>query len=222
MAVPIAALPVHDRPRERLLALGAGALSDQELLAILLRSGARGAGATDLAARLLANHGGVHALASVKPEELAATTGIGLAKAASLVAAFELGRRAAHPEEQVLIRSAEDVARVARRYLDGQRRERVLVLVCDASNNLKHTVVVSEGSIDRSLVPVREILNAVLRHDGRAFALAHNHPGGSCKPSPADERATQEVREAAGVVGVRFLGHVVLSASGWATINSGG
>lgn len=219
MAVPIAALPVHDRPRERLLALGAGALSDQELLAILLRSGTRGASATDVAAGLLSNHGGVHALASVKPEELAATAGIGLAKAASLVAAFELGRRAAHPEEQVPIRSAEDVVRVARRHLDGQRRERVLILVCDGSNSLKHTVVVSEGSIDRSLVPVREILNAVLRHDGRGFAVAHNHPSGSCEFSGADKRVTQKVRAAADVVGLRFLGHVVLSAGGWATIS---
>ncbi|MGI9016997.1 MAG: JAB domain-containing protein [Euzebya sp.] len=220
MAVPIAALPVHDRPRERLLALGAGALNDQELLAILLRSGTRGVGATELAAGLVLDHGGVHGLASVKPEELAATAGIGLAKAASLVAAFELGRRAAHPEEQVVIGSAEDVVRVARRHLDGQRRERVVVLVCGASNNLRRTIVVSEGSIDRSIVPVREILNAVLRHDGRAFALAHNHPSGNYEPSAADERATREVRDAATLVGLRFLGHVVLSAGGWASVNS--
>jgi DNA repair protein RadC len=183
MATPMSALPVQDRPRERLLALGAGALSDQELLAILLRSGTRGPSATGLAAALLSAHGGVHGLASVKPEELAAISGVGLAKATALVAAFELSRRAAHPEGQVLIRSAEDVMRVARRHLDGQRRERVVVLVCDASNRLRHTVVVSEGSIDRSMVPVREILNAVLCHDGRAFGLAHNHPSGSCGPA---------------------------------------
>lgn len=218
MAVPMAALPVNDRPRERLLALGAGALSDRELLAILLRSGTRGLGATELAAGLLSDHGGVHGLASVKPEELASTAGIGLAKAASLVAAFELGRRAAHPAEQVVIRSAEDVVRVARCQLDGQRRERVLVLVCDASNNLRQTVVVAEGSIDRSQVPVREILNAVLRHDGRAFALAHNHPGGNCEPSAADERATRDIHDGATVVGIRFLGHVVLAGDSWSSI----
>lgn len=221
MAVPIAALPVHDRPRERLLALGAGALSDQELLAILLRSGTRGTGATELAAGLLSEHGGVHGLASVRPEELAATAGIGIAKAASLVAAFELGRRAAHPEERILIRSAEDVVRVARRNLDGQRRELVVVLVCDASNHLRRTVVVSEGSTDRSLVPVREILNAVLRHDGRSFALAHNHPSGSSEPSAADERATRRVCDAAGVVGLRFLGHVVVAKDGtWSGVTA--
>ncbi|WP_462288130.1 JAB domain-containing protein [Nostocoides sp.] len=193
-------------------------LSDQELLAILLRSGTRGTGAPELAASLLSAHGGVHGLASVLPEELAAATGVGLAKAASLVAAFELGRRAGHPEEKVVIRSAEDVVRVARRHLDGQRRERVVVLVCDASNRLTHTIVVSEGSVDRSAVPVREILNAVLRHDGRAFALAHNHPSGNAEPSSADVQATADVQDAAGVVGLRFLGHVVVAHKAWVQV----
>lgn len=220
MATTMSALPVQDRPRERLLALGAGALSDQELLAILLRSGTRGTGATELAASLLSTHGGVHGLASARSEELAAATGVGLAKAAALVAAFELGRRAAHPEEKVVIQSADDVVRVARRHLDGQRRERVVVLVCDSSNRLRHTVAVSEGSIDRSAVPVREILNAVLRHDGRAFALAHNHPSGNPEPSSADKQATTVVQDAAGVVGLRFLGHVVVTADGWAAVSS--
>jgi DNA repair protein RadC len=218
MATSMSALPIQDRPRERLLALGAGALSDQELLAILLRSGTRGTGATGLAASLLSAHGGVHGLASLRPEELATTTGIGLAKAASLVAAFEVGRRAAHPEEGVVIRSAEDVVQVARRHLDGQRRERVVVLVCDASNRLRHTVVVSEGCLDRSLVPVREILNAVLRHDGRAFALAHNHPSGTADPSVADQRATNEVQKAARMVGLRFLGHVLVAGACWTEV----
>jgi DNA repair protein RadC len=220
MAVPISALPEHDRPRERLLARGAGALSDQELLAILLRSGTRGASATDLAASLLRDHGGLRGLASAKPEELAANAGVGLAKATALVAAFELGRRADHPHEAIVIRSAEDVASVARLELNGQRRERVLVLICDGANRLRQTVVVSEGSIDRSLVPCREILNAVLRHDGRALALAHNHPAGDCQPSASDVQATKRVRDAAEIVGLRFLGHVVLAGDSWATVNS--
>ena len=89
------------------------------------------------------------------------------------------------------------------------------MLVCDTSNRLRQRVVVSEGSIDRALVPVREILNAVLRHDGRAFAIAHNHPGGDPKPSEADRRATAAVKDAARMVGLRFLGHVVVAADGW-------
>lgn len=219
MAVPMSAVPASDRPRERLVARGSGALSEQELLALLLRSGTRGVSATDLAASLLAEYGGLRGLAAARPEELATRAGVGLAKAASLVAAFELGRRADHPDEATVIRSAEDVARVARRELDGQRRERVVVLVCDSANRLRQITVVSEGSIDRSLVPVREILNAVLRHDGRAFALSHNHPSGDPAPSTADRRATADVRDAATVVGLRFLGHVVIAGTTWASVS---
>lgn len=218
MGTLMSAVPANDRPRERLVARGSGALSDQELLAILLRSGTRGSSATDLATSLLSHYGSLRYLASAKPEELAAKTGVGLAKATALVAAFELGRRANHPDEPIVIRSAGDVARVARRDLDGHRRERVVVLICDSANRLLQTVVVSEGSIDRSLVPVREILNAALRHDGRAFAVAHNHPGGDPEPSRADRRATAELTAAASVVGLRFLGHVLITSRDWQSI----
>jgi DNA repair protein RadC len=157
-------------------------------------------------------------LASAKPEELAAKAGVGLAKATALVAAFELGRRADQPDEPIVIRSAEDVARVARLELGGQRRERVVVLICDSGNRLRRSVIVSEGSIDRSLIPVREILNAVLRHDGRAFAIAHNHPGGQVEPTDADRQATRDVQCAAGTVGLRFLGHVVVHKDTWCVV----
>ncbi|HVM15329.1 MAG TPA: DNA repair protein RadC [Egibacteraceae bacterium] len=210
MAVPMAAVPVHERPRERLLVRGPEALTERELLAIILRSGTRGASAIDLSTRLLAEYGGLRLLASARPEELAARTGIGTTKAASLVAAFELGRRADVDQGRPVLRCADDVAEIALRELGGLRRERVLVFVCDAANRLRQTVTVSEGSIDKSLVPVREVLNAVLRHDGRAFAIAHNHPSGDPQPSPADLRATDELRSAAAVVGLRFLGHVIV------------
>lgn len=219
MAVPMAAVPLHERPRERLLARGAGALTERELLAILLRNGTRGMSAIDLASSLLAEYGSLRALATARPEELVAVDGIGAAKAASLVAAFELGRRTDADVEPIVLRSAEDVARVARRELDGLRRERVLVLVCDAANRLRQTVTVSEGSIDKSLVPVREILNAVLRHDGRAFAIAHNHPSGDPSPSESDRKVTVEMRHAAGLVGLRFLGHSVVSSTSWRSVS---
>lgn len=220
MSAPRQAVPAGDRSRERLLAHGPGALSDQELLALLLQPGSREIGAMDLANDLLADQGSLGDLSSAMPEELVAIAGIGPAKAAALVAAFELGRRVDGPVDRVHIRSPEDVVRVARRYLDGQRRERVVLLICDAANRLRRTVVVSEGALDRSLVPIRETLNAVLRHDGRAFALAHNHPSGGSEPSRADQRVTQELNKAANVLGLRFLGHVVVAPGGvWDSIN---
>jgi DNA repair protein RadC len=215
MATVMAAVPPHERPRERLLARGAEALSERELLALVLRNGAPGQSALDIAAELLADYGCLAALASARPEELAAKRGIGDAKAVALIAAFQLGRRVRAGNSDAVLRSAEDIANVARRELAGLRRERVLVLVCDGANRLRRTVVVSEGSIDRSLAPVREILNAVLRHDGRAFALAHNHPDGDPTPSDTDHRVTTEITAGAKVVGLRFLDHVVVAGDHW-------
>lgn len=219
MSVVMAAVPPHERPRERLLARGAEALADRELIALVLRNGAPDTSALDLAAELLADFGSLERLAQARPEELAAKRGIGVAKAAALVAAFHLARRAeASVAGPVTLRTAEDVARVATRELRGARRERVIVLVADAANRLQRTVVVSDGAIDRSLVPVREILNAVLRHDGRAFAIAHNHPSGDAAPSDADRRATADVATAARAAGLRFLGHVVVAGVDWRSV----
>jgi len=220
MAVLMASVSPHDRPRERLLARGAETLSERELLALVLGNGPQGLSSLDLAAELLAEHGGLRGLAAARPEELVTRRGIGFAKAAALVAAFQLARRVGNQvDAPVIVRSTADVARISSPELDGARRERVLVLICDAANRLRHTVVVTEGSIDRTLVPVREILNAVLRHDGRAFAVAHNHPSGEPDPSDADQRATVEVHAAAKMVGLRFLGHVVVTDKDWRAVN---
>lgn len=220
MTVLMGAMLPHERPRERLLAGGAEALTERELLALVLRNGTQGTSALDLAAELLSEYGSLATLADALPEELATRRGVGPAKAATLVAAFALSRRTVrHEEERVVLRCAEDVARVALTELAGVRRERVLVLVCNRANRLRRTVVVSEGSVDRSLVPVREILNAVLRHDGRAFALAHNHPSGDPEPSDADRTATDAVTAGAKTAGLRFLGHVVVAGDDWRAIS---
>lgn len=216
----MAAVPPDERPRERLSTRGVDSLSARELLALVLRNGTVGMSALDLADELLADFGSLDGLAEARPEELARRPGIGPAKAAALVAALALARRLDRtPVSRVGLRCAEDVARIATRELVGHRRERVLVLVCDGHNRLRHVEIVSEGSMDRSLVPVREILNAVLRHDGRAFALAHNHPHGDPEPSDADRRATADVMAAAQVAGLRFLGHVVVAGGDWSSVS---
>ncbi|MEU8897005.1 DNA repair protein RadC [Nocardia sp. NPDC048505] len=217
MSVPIANLPFRQRPRERLLELGPQALSDGELLALLLGQGRRGASALELAAELLAEHGGLTGLAAARPEELARRTGIGVAKAATVIAAFHLGARARHhADTAVQLESASDVVGVARPLFAGARVERLLVLVCDAQNRVRRRVFVAEGAIDQVAIPIREILNTVLRHDGRAFALVHNHPSGDPEPSLDDRRATALLVDAAQTVGLRFLDHVVLAGEHWA------
>lgn len=218
MSIPIAHLPSRQRPRERLLDLGPHALSDGELLALLLGQGRRGESALEMAAELLAEHGGVAGLAAARPEELFQRTGIGVAKAATIIAAFQLGSRARTlPDARIRLGSAADIARAARPLFAGSRTERLLVLICDAQNQLRRTVFVAEGAIDQVAVPVREILNTVLRHDGRAFAVVHNHPSGDPKPSQDDRRATTLLGLASHTVGLRFLDHVVVAGERWAS-----
>lgn len=216
MPIPITDLPITQRPRERLYTLGAQALSDGELLALLLGQGTRGVSAVELALTLLAEFGGVAGLSSARPEELARQSGVGTAKAAAIIAAFHLAARARPgPIPAAPLLRAEDVVRTARPLFAGARVERLLVLVCDARNRLRRSVFVAEGAIDEVAVPVREILNTVLRHDGRAFALAHNHPSGDPSPSVDDRRASSVLAVAAQTVGLRFLDHVVLAGEQW-------
>lgn len=212
----IADLPAQERPRERLATLGTNALADRELLAVLLGTGgAPGVGAHVLAERLLSRFGSVAALARAHPADLASVTGVGPAKAALLVAAFELGRRSSLPGRPDAITGPASVARVAQPLLQGRSRERLVVISCDRTNRVLGCDVVSEGSADQCLLPVREVLVAVLRRDGKALALAHNHPSGDPTPSPSDVRATADVRQATKAVGLRMIDHVVVTESAW-------
>jgi DNA repair protein RadC len=218
MATILADLPPQERPRERLLQHGPEALSERELLAIILRNGRRGTSALDLATSLLGEYGSLSELAAARPEELAQRSGIGVAKAAAIVAAFRLGLLANGKPEAGILRTAADVASHVGPELARLRRERVVVLVCNNRHHVIRTVVLAEGSIDRSLLPVRDILNAVLRHDGRAVAVAHNHPSGDPTPSESDRTATAELAAAAQVVGLRFLDHVIVAGDEWRSV----
>lgn len=215
MSIRIADIPEEDRPRERLWRKGVAALSNAELLALVLRQGRSGESALQLAARLLAEHGGIDRLASAGAEELAAFSGVGPAKAAALVAAFQLSRNVGGEPLPETVRRPDDLAVIARQELAGLRRERVLVLVLDAGNRVQRVVSLTDGSVDRSLLPVREVLNAVLRNDGTAFALAHNHPSGDLTPSPQDLHSTEAVALAAPIVGLRFLDHLIVTDAAW-------
>jgi len=222
MTVRIADLPKHDRPRERLWRLGPGALSQAELIALVLRDGRPGESAVELASALMAEHGTLTNLATATPEELTARRGMGPAKAAALLGALQLAHRLEAGESPPTIRRPDDLAAIAQRELGYLRRERVLVVVLDAGNRVRRLVVLSDGSVDRSLLPAREVLNAVLRNDGVAFALAHNHPSGDPTPSPQDFRATTQVIEAARIVGLRLLDHLIVTAQGWASSSPDG
>jgi DNA repair protein RadC len=222
MSIRVIDLPPRDRPRERLWRHGVAVLSAPELIALVIRQGYRGQGVLELATAMLADYGTLDRLAAARPEELAARPGIGPAKAAALLAAFQLAREAGAGESRATIRRPEELAAIAQRELQGLRHERVLVLILDAGNRVDRVVRLTEGSVDRSLLPVREVLNTVLRNDGVAFALAHNHPSGDLSPSPHDLHATKAIAGAADVVGLRFLDHFVVSDRGWLNLTPRG
>jgi DNA repair protein RadC len=208
-----------DRPRERLFRLGVRALSDSELVAILLGSGLRGQGAIDLASALIrVGDQGLAGLARVDPHALKLIPGIGAAKAARVAAAFELARRAALPGEIRRISRSGDVAAAAIPYLRGLLIERVVVIACDHGGGLLRVTPLSDGGTRESLIPVTDVLKIVLSVGGARFAVAHNHPSGSLEPSDQDIAATTRLRAAADTVGLRFLDHVIVTETAWSRI----
>lgn len=207
-----------DEPCDRLLRLGPGALSDAELVALVAGIEAHGGNGVAMGHELILECGGLRRLAAAFPEELTRSSGIGRARAARLIAAFELAARATDAPTNRVMDSAAAIAELVSPVLARERREKVLVLVADAANRVLRVVPVATGGLDSSPLPVREVLHAVLRYDGRAFALAHNHPSGDPSPSVQDREATAAVGRAADAVGLRFLDHVVVSGNSWRAV----
>lgn len=207
-----------DQPCERLLRLGVSALSDAELVALVAGIEAQGRDDVAVGHELILACGGLRGLAAAFPEELTRSLGIGPTGAARLIAAFELAARATAAPTTRVVDSAAAIAELVSPVLARERREKVVVLVADAANRVLRLVPVATGGLDSSPLPVREVLQAVLRYDGRAFALAHNHPSGDPTPSRHDREATAAVSRAADAVGLRFLDHVVVAGSCWRSV----
>jgi DNA repair protein RadC len=208
--------PEGERPRERLLALGAEALSDAELLAIYLRVGVRGKSAVDLARNLLQRFDGQLAtLVDASLEELASVSGIGMAKAAQLKASFELARRAL-VQEMTTRDSFNSPAMVRdwlRLKLASHRHEVFMALWLDAQNRLLKADELFTGTLTQTSVYPREVVKAALSHNAAAVILAHNHPSGVAEPSRADEILTRTLKEALALVDVRLLDHFIVAGN---------
>jgi DNA repair protein RadC len=207
-------LPADQRPRERLLRLGPHALTDAELVAVLLSVGQGGESALHLAHRLLHAVGGVPGLSRIHPEQLTKFGGVGPAKGSRLVAALALSTRR-EPINEVRVAGPEDVVPLLRPVLSGLRHERLAVVVCDRRLRVRKVVAVADGASDGAPLPVRDVLATVLRNDGHAFAVGHNHPTGNPEPSAADRAATMRLQTAAYAAGLRFLGHLVVTDDDW-------
>lgn len=212
----IKSLADDDRPREKLLAKGAVALSDAELLAILIRSGTKRQSAVDLSRQILrsASHSLVQ-LSRMNVQELMKFHGVGEAKALSIIAALELGRRRRSAEVPAMkrISSSRDVFELLAADLSDNVYEEFWVLLLNRANNIITKLPVSEGGISGTVADPRRIFKAALLHNAVAIILCHNHPSGNIKPSDADIALTRKMKEAGAMLDISVLDHLIVSES---------
>lgn len=210
-------LPADARPREKLLARGPGALSDSELLALLLRTGLAGKGVLQLAQELLDTFGGIAGLLNTGLDDLKRIKGLGgPAKRAELVAVLELARRAL--AQQLKEREVFDTPGAVQHYLQlhlaALGHEVFAVLFLDVQHRLIALEEMFRGTLSQSSVYPREVVLRALHHQAAAVVLAHNHPSGNARPSRADEALTQTLKAALSLVDVRVLDHVIVCRGG--------
>jgi len=205
--------PSGERPREKLLGRGPSALSEAELLALVLRTGTGRSTALDLARDALSSGRSLRALGTRTPGELMRIRGIGPAKAVELIAAFEIGRRMqAEPDEvRPIIRSPEDVARHMVPLLRDRTNEAFFVLLLDAKNALRSKVEITSGTLNASLVHPREVYKVAIDQRAASIIVVHNHPSGNPDPSREDTEVTRQLAEAGRIVGIPLHDHLIVA-----------
>ncbi len=213
-------LPPDARPREKLLARGASALSDAELLALLLRTGTAGKGVLQMAQELLdlpsvsgSGFGGMAGLLNAGAADLQRVKGLGPAKRAELLAVLELARRALAQrlQERPVLDSPQAVRDFWQLHLAARPHEVFAVLFLDAQHRMLAMEELFRGTLTQTSVYPREVVKRALHHQASAVVLAHNHPSGSVQPSRADETLTHTLKAALALVDVRVLDHVIVS-----------
>ena len=211
-------LPAGELPRERLIVRGAGALSDAELLAILLRTGRAGENVLELARGIVVRfrETGLSEILAMPCAEFARIPGIGMAKAATVLAALELGRRAQQAEKhRPRIREARDVYELLRPRFSAEKREHFLVLPLTSKNEVLMVADVSIGTLTNTLVHPREVFEPAIRCGAAHIILAHNHPSGDPAPSTEDHRLTRTLKEAGTLLGIPVTDHVIIGREGF-------
>ncbi|CUI49592.1 DNA repair protein RadC [Achromobacter sp. 2789STDY5608621] len=203
----------HERPRERLLRLGASSLQNTELLAIALRTGVPGLNVLDLSSQLLDRFRGLRGLLGASPEELLAVPGLGTAKACALAAILELAKRAI--EEELTLASTLDHPSQVKQYckvtLAHRRVEHCIALYLDSQLRLIASGELARGTLSQASVYPREVVREALRHHAAALIIAHNHPSGLAQPSAADLAFTRHLKQALALVDVALVDHLIVA-----------
>jgi DNA repair protein RadC len=220
----IADLHESERPRERLSTLGPQALTNAELIAILLRVGVVGENAVEVGQRLLQKFGGLRGLHRAPIKELIDQHGIGEAKAAQLKAAIELGRRLTveAPEERLAINSPADAAALVQYEMSALEQEHLRVILLDRRNRVLEIVEVYKGSVNSSQVRVGELFKEAIRTNSSALIVIHNHPSGDPTPSPDDVAVTRAIVQAGKLLDVDVLDHMVIGQGRWVSLKEKG
>ena len=206
-------IPLNDRPREKMAANGAAVLTDAELIAILLRTGTAEKSAIDIASEMTADGGLYKRLAGItRLNELTNIKGLGQAKAATVLAALEIGRRiaSAKPLEKIHLSCPQNVADFLMPRLRYAAKEQFVVILLNSKNKVIGTEVVSEGSLSSSIVHPREVFAPAILHHAAAIMVAHNHPSGDPKPSIEDEEVTRLLLRSGKVLGIPMIDHVII------------
>jgi DNA repair protein RadC len=212
--------PENERPREKLLHLGAKSLSDAELLALFLRTGTRGKTAVDLGRDLLNHFGGLRELLETDTRQLASLPGMGPARATQLTAILELGQRyldASLRRDQSLADPGQ-AGHYIRARLRGYPHEVFACLFLDSRYRLLAFEEMFRGTIDGATVYPREVVKRSLQHNAAAVILAHNHPSGVAEPSQADRHITEQLVKALGLMDIRVLDHFVIGDNDWVSL----
>jgi DNA repair protein RadC len=213
-----------DRPRERLASLGPQALTNAELIAILLRVGVKGESAVAVGQRLLNRFGALTGLHRAPFTDLKKEHGLGDAKAAQLKAAIELGRRLTleSPEERPTINSPADAAALVQYEMSALEQEHLRVILLDRRNRVQETVEVYKGSVNSSQVRVGELFKEAIRKNASALIVIHNHPSGDPTPSPDDVAVTRAIVQAGKLLDVEVLDHLVIGQGRWVSLKERG
>jgi DNA repair protein RadC len=217
-------LPEEERPRERLAKHGPAGLSNAELIAILLRVGARGQSAVALAERLLSEFRGLEGVAGASVERLSQVKGMGLAKAAQLQSAFELGKRlATEPQEKrPVVRGPHDAAKLIMEDLRYKKKEHFVVLHLDVRNRVLKTSTVSIGSLTANIAHPREVFREAVDSGAAHVIVAHNHPSGDPTPSKEDKALTKRLKETGEILGITLLDHLIIGAGEFVSLKEKG
>ena len=208
-----------DQPRMKLLQKGSDTLSNSELLAILINNGTQNQSALDIAKQLLqTTDNDLQKLAGLSVQEMVKKKikGLGQAKAISIAAALELGiRRNASGNKKEMVTQSGDIAHYLRATFEYRKQEVFAVVFLNRGNKITHLEIISEGGITGTVADPRIILKKALEHNATALILCHNHPSGNTRPSKADEIVTQKIKQAAGLLDIHIMDHIIVSNEGY-------